>query len=127
MKGHNVMSHTYKPRKKSSSPKPVDPRIRWLRAMVSDDLAGAYLALVELYRDPQRWFASAVENGMPRLWARGDSEHEVRTRLECAVADHAFSKFQYRAVGDWQIVVHPPDDHGRANAWLDWPVDGAAA
>jgi hypothetical protein len=96
--------------------------------MLRGDDANAYLALVGLHRDPKRWFASATEGGIPRLWARGDSEHDVRTKLELAVADRSYDKSRCRVLGDWDIVVHPPDGNGEdADTWIDWPVDGAAA
>jgi hypothetical protein len=95
--------------------------------MICDDLVSAYLALVELHRDPKRWFGSAIESGMPRIWALGDSEHDVRTKLECAVADQSYTSSKIRILGHWQIVVHPPESDGDGDSWADWPVDGAAA
>jgi hypothetical protein len=121
------MRPTYGLRKKVASPKSIDPRIKWLRATRRGDRLEAYLASVELYRDPHRWFASAIESGMPRLWARGDSEQEVRTRLECAVADRVYAHSKIRVSSDWQVVVHPPDGHEDDGAWIDWPVDGVLA
>jgi hypothetical protein len=121
------MKRKYESRKNSSSPEPIDPRIKWLRAMICEDLVGAYLACVEIHRDPKRWFGSAVESGMPHIWARGESEADVRTKLECSVGDHAYGSSKIHVLGDWKIVVHPPDDHGDGDAWVDWPADGAAA
>jgi hypothetical protein len=44
-------------------------------------------------RDPQLWFCSAIdENGIPRLWAKGDTEEEARKSAELAVTRYRNSK-----------------------------------
>ena len=65
-------------------------------------------------RDPAQWFCSAIdENGIPRLWAKGASEEEVRKRAELAVTGERERKQSYRRVAsrsEWTFVTYPPDE-----------------
>jgi hypothetical protein len=67
-------------------------------------------------RDPTRWFCSAIdENGIPRLWAKGDSDQEARKRAELAVTDYRDEKQSYREMvprSEWTFVTYPPDGDG---------------
>src|SRR6516225_600437 len=60
-------------------------------------------------RDPTRWFCSAIdENGIPRLWAKGDSDQEARKRAELAVTDYRDEKQSYREMvprSEWTFVT----------------------
>ena len=64
-------------------------------------------------RDPARWFCSAIdENGIPRLWAKGDNESEAKNRAELAVTEERERKQAYREMAprsEWTFVTYPPD------------------
>ena len=51
-------------------------------------------------RDPSCWFCLAIdENGIPRLFAHGDSEQDARKSAERAVTAYRDRKQEYR---DWR-------------------------
>jgi|SRR6516164_3597521 hypothetical protein len=80
----------------------------WIEAVQNDDPRVTEVH-VRMARDPKRWFAFTIENNVPRQFAKGDSEADVRTKLECAVADRQFDKSSYRTPDRPEVFVIPPD------------------
>jgi hypothetical protein len=81
----------------------------WIKAVQSND-PRVMEVHVRAARDPKRWFGFTIDNNVPRQWARGDSEADVRTKLECGVADREFEKSSYRTPDRPDVFVIPPDD-----------------
>jgi hypothetical protein len=64
-------------------------------------------------RDPKRWFVSALdENGIPRVYAHGNTEQEAMTRAQLAVTQYRDSKQSLREMKprtEWTFHPYPPE------------------
>jgi hypothetical protein len=90
-----------------------DPRIDWLRAVRAGDIESAHVALVEMQRDPERWFCSGVdEDGIPRVYGRRSTEAEARANALAGAKGYIseMAKTRVRApVTAWQFTTYAPD------------------
>jgi hypothetical protein len=73
------------------------------------DLMRVNDALVEASRDPNRWFTSALEDGHPRCYGRGDTKAEAHANAERSVANYRAEKEGYRVIGEWTFIDYAPD------------------
>ena len=70
-----------------------DPRMNEVRALV--------------VRDPALWLCSAVDpDGIPRVWAKGDSEQEAREMAEREAGQYRESK----PLSAWSFSTYPPGE-----------------
>ncbi len=78
----------------------------------SDPRITEVLALA--HRDPKRWFVSALdEHGIPRVYARGDTQREALKKAQLAATEYRASKQKFRQVAgrtDWTFHPYPPED-----------------
>jgi predicted RNase H-like HicB family nuclease len=81
---------------------------------VEDPQAARLIEDALLYeRDAGRWFCIGYdEGGVPRVWARGDSEVEVEQRAREAAESYRAEKATYRVtapISEWCFVVYAPE------------------
>lgn len=77
------------------------------------DQLGVDDALVEMQRDPKRWFCLGIdEHGMPRVFGRGDTEAEAAANAREGAEGYITEKAAIRVmapVSDWTFITYAPD------------------
>jgi hypothetical protein len=85
----------------------------WFEAALDDDLQATNDALVEMNRDPARWFCSGIDGtGMPRIYGRGDSRGEAEANAKEGAEGYIRQKAAFRVmapVDDWHFIAYEPD------------------
>jgi hypothetical protein len=70
-----------------------------------------YEVLVEMRRDPARWFCSGLDaSGVPRIFGRGDTEKEASDNAHAAADLYIRAKNGIRTmpIAEWRFVVSEP-------------------
>ena len=85
----------------------------WYEAALDGDLQACNDALVEMQRDPARWFCSGLdEAGMPRVFGRGDTKDDAEANARTGAVDYIRQKAGHRTmapVTDWHFISYEPD------------------
>ena len=73
----------------SNRRKATPAELEFITAAREGDRDRLHDALVEMQRDPKRWFCSATdeETGIPRVYGRGDARAEVEANVRSGVSD----------------------------------------
>ena len=71
----------------SNRRKATPAELEFITAARESDRDRLHDALVEMQRDPKRWFCSATdeETGIPRVYGRGDARAEVEANVRSGV------------------------------------------
>jgi hypothetical protein len=98
-----------KSKKKTMTIKITPAHREIFEASKDGDLMRVNNALVEASRDPKRWFTSALEDGHPRCYGRGDTKGQAHANAEQSVKNYRAQKESYRISGKWTFIDYAPD------------------